>query len=110
MGLEKNKAQESKARNGKRGSTNNKNRLDAFARAKVSAGADWGGCDAATLQACVVAITELGGAITIGLSRDMGAHSLTLLLDGGRETLWFNGSADLDAELNIILATLEALR
>jgi hypothetical protein len=47
----------------------------------------------------VVGITALGGAITLGLSRDLGAHSLTLLLDGNRKTLWFNGNADLSEEL-----------
>jgi hypothetical protein len=39
----------------------------------------------------------------------MGAHSLTLLLDGERETLWFNASADLDGELNEIIEMLKGL-
>lgn len=92
-----------------RGSVKNQSRLDAFAKQKGSTQADWGGCSPATMQAVVVAITELGGAVTIGLSRDVGAHSLTLLLDGGRETLWFNGDADLDAELDKVLGTLLAM-
>ena len=71
--------------------------------------ADWGGCDPARLQAVVVAITALGGAVTLGLSRDLGAHSLTLLLDGNRTTLWFNGNADLDMELEGVKATLDTL-
>lgn len=93
----------------RRGSVNNKRRLDAFTKGRGDVEADWGGCDCKWLQAVVVAITSLGGAVTIGLSRDKGAHSMTLLLDGDRETLWFNGSADLDNELKTVIGSLEAL-
>lgn len=90
----------------KRGSVDNAKRLDAFSERAGNSSADWGGCDCSRLQAVVVAITGMGGAITIGLSRDMGAYSMTLLLDGDRQTMWFNGSADLDAELEDVLAVL----
>jgi len=89
-----------------RGSVNNARRLEAFRGRHAGGSADWGGCDPARLQSVVVSITGLGGAVTIGLSRDKGAHSLTLLLDGGRETFWFNGGADLDAELDDVLGVL----
>ena len=92
-----------------RGSVNNMNRLETFNQAQSGAGADWGGCAAEKIQAVVVGITELGGAVTFGLSRDNGAHSLTLMLDGSRATLWFNGNADLDDELIKILGTLGGL-
>lgn len=92
-----------------RGSTRNTDRLSAFAGRDGTGTADWGTCDPARLQAVVVAITALGGAITLGLSRDLGAHSLTLLLDGQRTTLWFNGNAELDAELEGVKATLDTL-
>lgn len=92
-----------------RGSVDNKSRLDAFRSAGPASGADWGGCDPRKLQAVIVAITALGGACTIGLSRNKGAHSLTLLLDEGRETLWFNRDADLDDELDEVRATIEAM-
>jgi hypothetical protein len=95
---------------GKRGSTNNGRRLDSFQKRVGTTAGDWGGCDAQRLQDVVVAITELGGAVTIGLSRDRGAHSITLLLDGERETLWFNGNADLDAELDNVLGALAAMQ
>jgi hypothetical protein len=51
----------------------------------------------------------MGGAVTLGLSRDGGAYSLTLLLESERTTLWFNGGADLDAELEKVRATLDAM-
>lgn len=97
-------------RNGKtRGSVNNKNRLEAFKTRAGQGGADWGSCDPRWMQAVVCEMQRVGGAITFGLSRDGGAHCLTLLLDGNRETLWFNGDADLDVELEAVFATLETL-
>ncbi len=89
-----------------RGSTRNDNRLDAFAGGVGASEADWGACDAARLQTVVVGITSMGGAVTLGLSRDLGAYSLTLLLDGNRQTLWFNGNADLNNELDDVAAVL----
>ena len=92
-----------------RGSVRNTDRLAAFSSGKGEGGADWGTCDPTRLQAVVIGITALGGAVTFGLSRDMGAHSCTLLLDGNRTTLWFNGGADLDEELDGVAATLADL-
>lgn len=96
-------------RRGTRGSTNNAGRLAVFGSNRGSSKADWGGCDPGWLQAVVVGITRLGGAVTFGTSKDGGAYSLTLLLDGDRQTLWFNGNAELDAELENVYARLEAL-
>lgn len=109
MGVAKNQKIEDNKRSSGRGSVNNKNRLEAFAKSSKSSGADWGTCDPRKLLGVVEAITRLGGAITIGLSRDMGAHSLTLLLDGSRETLWFNADADLDQEMQDVIGKLESL-
>lgn len=92
-----------------RGSVKNAARLEAFVEQRGRGRADWGGCNADKLLAVVVNITMLGGALTLGLSRDEGAHSLTLLLDGNRKTLWFNGDADLDAELDEVLAILASM-
>lgn len=89
-----------------RGSVKNASRLDAFSAQSGKGSADWGTCRAERLLAVVVEITGMGGAVTVGLSRDQGAHSLTLLLDNTRETLWFNGNADLDEELLGVYETL----
>ncbi len=109
MGAYQNNAKANDTKGKKRGSVSNGARLQAFASERAAGGADWGGCDASRLQAVVVAITELGGAVTFGLSRDLGAHSVTLMLDKDRTTLWFNGSADLDTELEGVRATLDTL-
>jgi len=92
-----------------RGSTNNSRRLDVFANERGHGKADWQSCDPGRLQAVVAGIGGLGGAVTFGYSRDGGAHFLTLLLDSDRTTLWFNGDADLDAELDAVVAKLEVL-
>lgn len=109
MGLAKNQKHEKQVKGSKRGSTNNKGRLEAFGRSSPSSGGDWGGSDAGRIQAVIMGITQLGGAVTFGLSRDMGAHSLTLMLDGDRQTLWFNGDAELSEELDAVIGKLEAM-
>lgn len=113
MGAAKNGADEAKdARRGKsssRGSVDNAGRLKKFKSLTQGGGADWGSCDPRWIQACVVAITGLGGAITFGTSRDGGAYSCTLMLDGERETLWFNGGCVLDDELAQVYETLESM-
>ena len=93
----------------KRGSVNNRNRLEAFKGRGAAGTAEWATCDCHILLEVISAITELGGAITLGLSRDQGAHSLTLLLDDSRTTLWFNGDADLTSELQEVLAVISFL-
>jgi len=93
----------------KRGSVNNGARLEAFTRQRATGGADWAGCNPELIQAVVSGITVLGGAVTFGMSKDQGAHSVTLLLDGAKATMWFNGNSDLDDELQAVVDTLGQL-
>ncbi len=109
MSVAKRLKHEGSAKKKSRGSVKNSARLDAFRDRGGNGHADWGGCDAERLQAVVVGITALGGAVTFGMARDQGAHSLTMMLDGERQTLWFNGGADLDAELVEVLDVVEAM-
>lgn len=109
MGAKQSGSKQTGTKKETRGSVRNIDRLAAFSTGSGTGKADWGGCDPARLQTVVVKITALGGAVTLGLSRDLGAHSLTLLLDGHRTTLWFNGNADLDEELETVSATLDTL-
>ena len=109
MGLAKDQKHQAKEKTGKRGSANNERRLATFGRGNGTEGADWGGCNSEKMQGVVMRITALGGAVTFGLARDHGAHFLTLLLDRDKETLWFNGGADLDLELDGVLAKLDAM-
>ena len=89
-----------------RGSVNNANRLEAFERGVDKGDADWGGCNPDLIQAVVVGITAMGGAVTFNLSRDQGAHGLTLLLGANRKTMWYNGDAELNECLQSVIHTL----
>jgi hypothetical protein len=109
MGQSKDQLQKARERGKGRGSVKNSARLAAFGRGASSGEASWRDCECSLLQAVVVTITALGGAITFGLSRDQGAYSLSLILDDHRETLWFNGGSDLDDELKSVLGKLEAI-
>jgi len=109
MGAMQNNPPERGTRSSKRGSTDNESRLQAFASGGGNGEGDWGGCSADKLLAVVVGITSLGGAVTLGMSRDQGAYSVTLLLDKTRKTLWYNGDADLDAELDAVARTLATM-
>ena len=109
MGASSDKNRSTGTKKKTRGSVRNLDRLEAFASGGGKGEADWGACDPTRIQAVVVGITELGGAVTFGTSRDMGSHSLTLMLDGKRSTLWFNGNADLDVALFEVAETLDAI-
>ncbi len=109
MGVAKSQKHERTTKRAKRGSTDNKRRLDAFKNKAASSSAEWAACSPDKLQGVIDQITQLGGAITLGLSRNRGSYSLTLLLDDTRETMWFNGDVVLDDELDNIAGELEAL-
>ena len=109
MGAMQNNKSKVGGKPGKRGSVNNERRLEAFGKSGPTKGGDWGACHPEMLQDVIELITGLGGACTFGLSRDQGAHSLTLMLDGERETLWFNGNAELDTELTEVIQKLKAM-
>lgn len=89
------------AKDKKRGSVNNDGRLKRLltGAGKETGKADWSSVDVRWIGAVVIAITRNGGAVSFGYSRDGGAYSVSIFLDGDRETLWFNGNADVEAEL-----------
>ena len=82
-------------------------RLAAFVGSSETTGADWSSCDGELLKDVVVLITDLGGAVIIGMSRDKGAHSMTLMLGTVRKSLWFDGDADLDEKLGEVIGKLK---
>lgn len=100
---------EKKNANKKRGSVDNAGRLKKLLNGtgQQTGKADWSAADPRWIAGVVHAITRLGGAVSFGYSRDMGAYSLSIMLDGDRETLWFNGGCDIDAELEGVFATFE---
>lgn len=97
------------AKSSKRGSVDNAGRLAKLLQGtgQQTGKADWSAADPRWIAGVVHVVTRLGGAVSFGYSRDMGAYSLSIMLDGDRETLWFNGGADIDAELEGVYATFE---
>ncbi len=94
---------------GKRGSVRNDSRLQALSQRRTTNTVDWLSCHPDKMQDVVHKITALGGAVTFGTSRDGGSASLTLFLDDGKTTLWFNGDAELTDELAAVAETLSQL-
>ncbi len=102
-------ADSEKSRKKKRGSVKNDDRLAAFKKLHQETTAEWASASAERVLTVVDKITAMGGAVTFGMSRDNGAYSLTLMLGKNRKTLWFNGSADLDTELDGVCEILDQL-
>lgn len=94
---------------GKRGTVDNNSRLKQLlgGNGQHSGKADWSSADPRWLAGVIHAVTRVGGAVSFGYSRDGGAYSLSIMLDGDRETLWFNGGADIDTELEAVFSTFE---
>lgn len=55
--------------------------------------------DPLLLQALIAAVTEQGGAVRFGYSRDGGAYSIGILGDGDPYTEWVRPNEDLDGAL-----------
>jgi len=109
MGAMQEKVQEKRDKKTKRGSVKNSSRLAAFGKAEPIGEASWETCDKKLISAVVLLVTKLGGACTFGLSRDNGAHMLSLLLDDEKKTLWYNGDAVLTDELQLVVERLQEL-
>jgi len=109
MGAMQNNGAEKKSR----GAVNNKKRLEGFGTGtQKSAGkADWGAATPEWVAAVVRIASSQGIEVSFALTRDKGAHGLKLYdySTGERVQLWFNGDADLDAELSKVYAQLEAV-
>lgn len=93
----------------KRGSVDNAGRLGKLFHNKHSGAVDWANAAPEALLAIVCAVTSRGGACSFGTSRDGGAYSITIMMGGERETLWFNGGADLNMEIEQAIYLIETL-
>jgi hypothetical protein len=109
VGIADEQRQQKKDANKKRGSVDNAGRLKKLlaGSGQQTGKADWSAADPRWIAGVVHAVTRLGGAVSFGYSRDMGAYSVSIMLDGERETLWFNGGSDIDAELEGVYATFD---
>jgi len=70
---------------------------------------DWGDCMPEMLASVVVAVTRAGGLISFGRSRDLGALSITIILDNDKRTTWVPVGTDIESELERIIHFMDAL-
>lgn len=70
---------------------------------------DWGDALPERIASLVVATTRLGGLASFGKATRGDALAITIFLDDERETVYINGSADLDAELEKLILYVDAL-
>jgi len=76
---------------------------------------DWSSADAGNIRDLIVSITEAGGAIRFGCTRDRGAYSLGVHIGGEHDTKYVAVTEDIDAKLlelkddvNAFTASLES--
>lgn len=94
----------------KRGKTDVTRSLAGLGSGKgTTGGADYAEADFSWLAGVIIEATRRGGAASFGLSRDKGAYSVTIFLDGDRKTVWISGGDDLNAELEKIVHFLASL-
>ncbi len=90
----------------KRGTTRNLDRLKALTGQSSAHDPTWRNANPQLVHAVVVAITDIGGAIMFGHSTDRGSYSMSFYLNKDKTTLWFNGDAELDEELQVVIDEL----
>lgn len=94
----------------KRGATNVTRSLEGLGSSRgVAGGADYAEADFALIAGIIIETSRRGGAVSFGLSRDKGAYNVTIMLDGDRKTIWINGDAELNVELEKILHFMASL-
>lgn len=94
--------------NSKRGKTKNLDRLKALTKGPAGGAATWRMADPKLVHAVIVAIADMGGAVLFGHSMDGGSYSMSLYLNKDKTTIWFNGDAELDEELQVVIDELNA--
>ncbi len=61
--------------------------------------ADWSAADASIIRDLIVSVTEAGGALRFGYTRDRGAYSLGVHLGGEHDTQYVAVNEDINAKL-----------
>lgn len=106
MGAAQNNLKMPGGKSSKRGKTRNLDRLKALTKGSTTAIPTWRNADPQLIHAVVVAITDMGGAVMFGHSTDGGSYSMSFYLNKDKTTMWFNGDAELDDELQVVIDEL----
>lgn len=98
---------EGKKKNG-RGATNNQRRLAGLGSGgSRRTESHWGDVDPAWVAAFVVLLTEAGGAVMFGRSRDGAVLSVRVLMDGDAVTLWLDSGDETEVQLAALYEQLK---
>ena len=107
MGANQNNPRERKSR---RKDTTGKSVLDALGTTQhTGAQSSWRDVGFDTVLALLLAVTEKGGAVQFGKSRDGAALSITLYYDGDRRTVWIGPDDDPYEKIEKILTVFESI-
>jgi hypothetical protein len=64
---------------------------------------DWGSVDAERIVALIAAVTRLNGLCSFGYTRDGGSYTITVILDGDKETDYIRPTEDINAALDVLI-------
>lgn len=74
-----------------------------------NAAADWRTVDFTWLAGVVIETTSRGGMVSFGLSRDRGAYSINIFLEGDSRKIWVSSEEDINAKLEEITHFMASL-
>lgn len=95
------------ARQSGRGSTTSdsisKRRAERRAARGTSVPAEWGNVDAERILALIAAVTSQGGLCSFGYTRDGGAFTITVIIEGDKQTDYIRPTEDVNSVLDILI-------
>ena len=71
--------------------------------------ADWGSADAARVVALISAVTAANGLCSFGYTRDGGTYTVTIILDGEKDTEYCRPTEDISAFLDNLIDDFSGL-
>lgn len=80
-----------------------------FPDRKNSTEVDWGDAMPELVSALVCSVTRAGGLVSFGRARNLGALSVTVMVDNDRKTIWVNPNENIDEVIEKCVHYFDAL-
>jgi len=94
----------------KRGNPTSESKLAALRDlASRSKGVDWGDCIPTLLSGLICEVTRRGGMVSFSRSRDQSALGVVIFMDGDKESFWFGGGHDIEAEIEKLVVVIDTI-
>lgn len=68
--------------------------------------AQWGLCSPVLLQSLITTVTDQGGAILLGYSRDQGSYRIIIMDGDDKATKWIPCTTDIDEAIEDLISQL----